>query len=359
MTSREENPSVLLGPGYEMKRPLLIRLLIGLLKLAFWIAALVFMLWACGAIHYDLAPRAAWVIGVFVLIELALLWRVRGGLAKAVAFVAPSFLLLAWWLTLKPRNDRDWQPDVAETAWAEIKGDEITLHNVRNCDYRSEKDFTPRWETRTVRLSQLTGIDFAICYWGSPYMAHPIASFQFADAPPVCFSIETRKEKGESYSAIGGFYRQFELIYIMADEDDVLRVRTNFRKNEDIYLYHLKASPDQARDRFMDYLTAVNKLHDQPRWYNAATTNCTTAIRSQRDATKRAPWDWRILVNGKGDEMMFERGAFVTDGLPFADLRSRALINPAAHDENLDSNFSKRIRVNRPGFKTGSSTAAH
>ncbi|MBX7208111.1 MAG: DUF4105 domain-containing protein [Verrucomicrobiaceae bacterium] len=311
---------------------------------------MVFMLWAGGAIFYDLAPRATWLIAVFVLTELTILWRVRGGLAKAAAFVAPSFLLLGWWLTLKPHHERDWQPDVAETAWAEIKGDEVTLHNVRNCDYRSETDFTPRWETRTLRLSQLTGIDFAICYWGSPYMAHPIASFQFADAPPVCFSIETRKEKGESYSAIGGFYRQFELIYIVADESDVLRVRTNFRKGEDVFLYRLNVTPGQARDRFMDYITVLNKLHDQPRWYNAATTNCTTAIRSQRDAAKRAPWDWRILVNGKGDEMMFERGAFVTDGLPFPELRQKARINDAARAADRDPDFCRRIRMSHPGF---------
>lgn len=358
MDSLSEDPLSSKSPArFTAARPSLLRkLVMGLVKAVFWIAAFGFMLWACGAIFYDLAPRAPWLIAIFLLVEFALLWRVRGALPKAAAFVAPSILLLGWWLTLKPRHERDWQPDVAETAWAEIKGDEITLHNVRNCDYRSETDFTPRWETRTLRLSQLTGIDFAICYWGSPYMAHPIASFQFADSPPICFSIETRKEKGESYSAIGGFYRQFELIYIVADESDVIRVRTNFRKGEDVFLYRLNITPEKARDRFMDYITALNKLHDQPRWYNAATTNCTTTIRAQRDATKRAPWDWRILVNGKGDEMMFERGAFVTDDLPFPELRSRALINPAARDEAPNTSFSKRIRLNRPGFTSSPGT---
>ena len=135
---------------------------------------------------------------------------------------------------------------MAQEPWAEINGDEVTLHNVRNCDYRTETDYTPRWETRTVRLSQLTGIDLAINYWGSPWMAHPIASFQFADAPPLCFSIETRKEIGESYSAIGGLYRQFELIYIVADERDVIRVRTNFRHGEDVYLYRTTGAAGES-----------------------------------------------------------------------------------------------------------------
>jgi Domain of unknown function (DUF4105) len=140
----------------------------------------------------------------------------------------------------------------AQEAWAEVKGDEVTLHNVRNCDYRKDTDYTPRWETRTVRLSQLTGLDLAINYWGSPWMAHPIASFQFANAPPLCFSIEIRRKIGENYSAIGGFFRQYELIYIVAGERDVIRVRTNFRRGEDVYLYRTTASPEKARERFMD-----------------------------------------------------------------------------------------------------------
>jgi uncharacterized protein DUF4105 len=167
--------------------------------------------------------------------------------------------------------------------------------------------------------------DLAINYWGSPWMAHPIASFQFADAPPICFSIETRKEIGESYSAIGGLFRQFELIYVAAaDERDVIRVRTNFRRGEDVYLYRTTASPEKARERFMDYIAALNELHARPRWYNAVISNCTTSIRTQRAVADRPPWDWRILLNGKGDELMFERGSLVTGGLPFAELKERA-----------------------------------
>lgn len=181
-------------------------------------------------------------------------------------------------------------------------------------------------------------------------MAHPIVSFQFADTPPVCFSIETRKEAGESYSAIGGIYRQYELIYVVAEERDAIRVRTNFRKGEEVYLYHLNITPEKARTRFMDYLAALNELHVRPRWYNAVTTNCTTSIRTQHDAAHRAAWDWRILVNGKGDELMFERGNIVTAGLPFEDLKKRALINPAANAANDAPDFSRRIRDGRPGF---------
>ena len=204
-----------------------------------------------------------------------------------------------------------------------------------------------------MRLSQLTGLDLAITYWGSPYIAHPIASFQFADAPPVCFSIEVRKEIGESYSALGGFYRQYELIYVVADERDVIRLRSDFRKGEDVYLYHLTTPPAKGRERFLEYIAALNDLHTRPRWYNALTTNCTTAIRMQHAVAARASWDWRILVNGKADEMLYERHALATGGLSFAELKKQALIkkaDPSSADQGSD--FSRRIRENRAGFST-------
>ena len=315
-----------------------------------WLLALGCAAWAFGALHYDFPMLNVAVAWAFALALLAAIVFMRGAWRKLGATFFGCALVLAWWLTLKPSNTRAWQPDVAQEPWAEVKGDEVTLHNVRNCDYRTETDYTPRWETRTVRLSQLTGIDLAINYWGSPWMAHPIASFQFANAPPLCFSIETRKEIGESYSAIGGFFRQFELIYVAADERDVIRVRTNFRRSEDVYLYRTTTSPEKARERFMDYIAALNELHAHPRWYNAATTNCTTSIRTQHAATQRAPWDWRILLNGKGDELMFERGALATGGLPFAELKARALINAAAKAADATPDFSRLIRTGLPGF---------
>ena len=201
-----------------------------------------------------------------------------------------------------------------------------------------------------MRLSQLTGIDLAINYWGSTLMAHPILSFQFADAPPVAMSIEIRRETGEAYSALAGLYRQFELIFIAADERDVLRLRTNYRKGEDIYLYHTTFAPAQARELFLEYLDSINEIRNHPRWYNAITTNCTTSIRAQRPATERAQWDWRMLLNGKMDELLYELGVLSTGGLPFDELKKRALINTVAQAEDRSPDFSLQIRQARPGF---------
>ena len=319
-----------------------------------WLIALGCVVWAFGALHFDFPiwkSAAAWT---FAAVMLAAVVFVRGAWRKLGAVFLGFVLVLIWWRTLKPTNDADWQPDVAQVAWADINGDEITLHNVRTCDYRSNTDYTPHWETRTVRLSQLTGVDIAIDYWGSPWIAHPIVSFQFADAPPVCFSIETRVKNGQAYSPIGGLYRSYELIYLVSGERDVIRLRTNFR-NEDIYLYRMTFTAAQARERFLEYLRALNALHEHPRWYNEITTNCTTSIRAQTPKGPRLPLDWRILLNGKGDEMMYERGTIITDGLPFAELKKRALIDEAAKAAGDSPDFSRLIREGRPGFAAPSS----
>ncbi len=318
-------------------------------KLLVLLTAIIAVAWAFGAVWFDapfgytnkvLAGLLA-TVGAIALVFVRQFRRKVG--AIALLFVG----VLAWWLTLSPTNDSDWQPDVAQKAWADIQGDEVTLHNVRNCDYRTETDYTPHWDTRTVRISQITGIDLAVDYWGSPWIAHPIASFQFADAPPLCFSIETRKKLGQTYSTIGGLYRQFELIYIVADERDVIRVRTNYRK-EDIYLYRMTISPAHARERFLEYIHSLNALRNKPRWYNAITTNCTTSIRTQHPPHERMPWDWRILLNGKGDELLYERHLIVTSGLSFAELKPRSLIDTTARAANASPDFSQLIRVGLP-----------
>ena len=312
-----------------------------------WLVAFVCATWAFGALYFDF-PKAGTIAAMaFLLAVLAIVIFVRGKLLKLAIVFGAFVAVVLWWFTLKPSNNRAWQPDVAQTAWAEINGDEITIHNVRNCDYRTETDFTPHWETRAVRLSQITGMDVAINYWGSPWIAHPIVSFQFADALPLCFSIETRKTIGQQYSAVKGLYRQYTLIYIVADERDVIRLRSNYRR-EDVYLYHTLASPKQARQRFREYMNTLNALHANARWYNAVTENCTTSIRAQRAAKLRVRWDWRILFNGKIDEMLYQDHAIATGGLSFTELKQRSLINERARAVDKDPDFSRLIREELP-----------
>lgn len=329
------------------------RILRGALIAPAALLSLACLAWASGALYFDFprpglrGPAAI----VFPILALCVALSIRGTWKRIAVLFGAFLVVLAWWLTLQPSNDRDWPPEVAKTAWAEIDGDTVTIHNFRNFDYRTATDFTPRWETRTVHLSQLTGGDIFINFWGSPFMAHPIASFQFADSPPVAFSIEVRREVGEGFSALGGIFRKFELIYVCGDERDLVRVRTNFRQGEDVYLYRTTLPLDDVRRRFLEYIETMNDIHEHPRWYNAIFANCTTAIRAQRARAYRSVWDWRILVNGKGDQFLYDRGALVTGGLSFPELRTQARINEAAQAANDSPDFSADIRKDRAGFQ--------
>jgi hypothetical protein len=311
-------------------------------------------LWATAALYFDLPLASLRVPAavIYLILVLGLLIFFKARWLGIVLGLATFVVVLVGWLSIKPSNDRNWQPDVAETAWAEINGNQVIIHNLRNCEYRTEFDYSPHWETRTVDLSNLRGIDLFITYWGSPWIAHPIVSFDFGDQGRIALSIETRKEIGKTYSAVRGFFRYYELIYTISDERDVVRLRTNFRHGEDVFLFHTRATPEQSRIIFLDYLARANRMREHPEWYNALTNNCTTNIAPYvADARNTKPqFDYRILLNGKADEMMYERGDLVTDNLTLPQLKEKAYINPAAVAADNVPDFSRRIRAGRPGF---------
>jgi hypothetical protein len=308
--------------------------------------------WGAAAIWIDgpasrlVAGFAGGGFGVACLAALAFLRPRRRGLLVALALIAA---VLGWWLSIPARNDRDWMADVAHPATATIDGSQVTIENVRNFEYRSDTDFTERWETRRYDLDDLVGVDLFLSFWGPTLIAHTIVAWEFANAPPLAISIETRKEKGEAYSAVLGFFRQYELYYVVADERDLVRVRTNVR-GEQVFLYRLKLPIPRARALLLDYLKTVNALAAEPDWYNAGTHNCTTTNRRHVQVVGGSnPWDWRILANGRLDELLYERGN-VDTALPFAELRARSDITSKAKAADADPAFSERIREGVPGL---------
>ena len=322
-----------------------------------WFLLALGTVWAIAALYFDLSiARAPWLTPVLYIVAIATIaWVAKSQLRKMAVCLAGFLLVLVCWLQLKPTNDRPWQPDDSQMPSAEVDGDKVTIHNFRNCIYRTELDYTCEWLTKTVYLSQLRGIDVFITYWGSPWIAHPIVSFQFGDNDHVAASIETRNQVGQGYSAIRGFFRQYELLYIFADERDVVRLRSNYRTGEDVYLFHTTAGPDWSRQLFLQYIQEANKLRDHPKWYNAATDNCTTNIFTQMAATGHLPagsslHDWWILLNGRGTEILYRNGNFAGK-LPFPELMKKAYINPVARTVNDSPDFSRIIRENRPGFE--------
>ena len=326
-----------------MKRLLIIVLALPLLAFTGW--ATLVLLFAGPGDSAWIRPALA---GAYALGSLAALIWLRPFRRALAVWVIGLLVVLGWWSTLRPSNEGDWQPDVAKLARFEVHGDLLTVHNVRNFDYRSETDYTAHYEDRVYDLSKLRGIDLFMSYWGSPAIAHTIMSWDFEGSPPLAISIETRKKEGQEYSALKGFFRQYEIIYVAADERDVVRVRTNYR-GEDVYLYRLAVTPAQARALLMNYVTTMNALVDSPEFYNALVDNCTTSIRHHVTNVEANPprVDWRLFANGYGDQMLYERGTIDTH-LPFEKLRLLSHINARAIALDRDPSFSQAIREGLP-----------
>jgi hypothetical protein len=314
-------------------------------------------IWGALALWYALpAPDAARMVLALLFAALGL-----GGLLAALRrrrlamplspFALAVVAVLVWWSAIEPSNDRAWQTDVARLPSAEIDGDRVTLRNVRGFEYRSATDYTARWYDRTVDLRQLDALDLIAVYWMGDAIAHTMLSFGFAGEEPVTISIETRKERGEEYSALAGFFRRYELYYVVGDERDLIGLRTTYREPaEDVYLYRVRAPRGNIRRLFLEYLAKINRLREQPEFYNTATTNCTTNIVTHvRALREEVPLDWRMLLSGYFPELVYAYGA-LDQSLPFEALRRQSLINERARAAAGVPDFSRRIRANLPGM---------
>jgi hypothetical protein len=306
--------------------------------------------WSALALWFDgpTSRVAAGLLAAALLVAVGAPPTLARSRAKGLALaLVPVAIVLAWWLRIPPSNARDWQPDVARTPTAEIRDGVATLRDVRRFDYRSETDYSERWETREIPLDAVERLDLLVSFWGPTLYAHTILSWDIEGQPPIAASIETRKEKGESYSAVRGFFRQYELAYVIADERDVVKLRTSFR-GERVRLYRLSTSKGRARALLEHYLVRANGLASRPAWYNALSLNCTTAIwQNLRTVAPDVGFDWRLLANGYLDELAYERGT-VDTRLPLAELRQRSDITERARLCADRDDFSSCIREGVP-----------
>jgi len=317
-----------------------------------FVISLIAAAWFLGLAWFALPrPAAAAAVALLVSAVVVAVWRCRTGAGRLVAL--PVILLLGVgtiYLGTSPRNDRNWGIEDSQAPWTEVAGDVATIHNFRNFDWTSATTANQRWETRSFHLSNLRGVDFIMVYWeGMDNICHTMLSFDFGPEGFVCASVDARLEEGEPYSPVGGAFRAYEILYVFSDERDVLRVRTNFRKNE-VYLYRLKATPERARELFTGYLQRANELRDHPAWYNSLTTNCTTTIRYHAQLLNiESPWSWEVFANGHLDSFFYRHGRLAGGDLPLAELRARSAVTAAAQTAPL-ADFSTAIRAGRPGF---------
>ena len=329
-----------------MGRALALRLLIALATI--WSALALYYFDLRSALLRSSLAAAFAIFGCAVLIAVSFpRWRTRA----LIAFVLTFGAVLAWWSTIAPSNSRDWKPEVAVLPYTTSAGTRITLHNVRNFDYRTESDFVSAYYDATVDLDELESVDLIASYWAGPAIAHVFLSFGFGPRTHIAISIERRDERNEDYSTIKGLFKQYELFYVVADERDVIRLRTNVRRDppEQVYLYRLRGSAENARRLFLEYVREIDSLRTRPEFYNTLTTNCTSNIwLHARMNPAHVPYSWQVLLSGYLPEYLYESGK-VDVSLPFADLQRRSLINAAALAADGAPDFSQRIRTGLPG----------
>jgi hypothetical protein len=311
-----------------------------------------FSAWTAAALWFQ-TPRAPVMRCCRVLLWTAFSVAVLLGIAHGprlpatAAFVVACACVLLWWHSLRPSNERAWADDVANLVSGKITGDEAVLHNVRNFFWRTTTDYTVHWETRRYDLRQLDSIDMIMSYWNVPGIAHVLFSFGFAGGERVAFSVEIRRQMYQAYSPVGGFFKEFELSIVAADERDIVRVRTNVR-GEDDYLYRLRLPRPAMRSLFTAYVEQSNLLLSTPRFYNTLTVNCTMLVyHMMRHIVGRLPFSYRVLLSGYLPEYVYSVGGLDTRfSLP--ELRTFGRITARARAADDDPQFSAAIRAGIP-----------
>ena len=314
--------------------------------------------WGCGALWFQ-GPDTAWLriglMGIWVVLAMAALWACWSPASRRGLYVfAGGFLgLLVWWGSIAPLQDRQWADDVAQPLRARLEGNTLVVDNVRNFRWRSETDYDIAWERRSYPLDQVRSADVLLSYWMGPAIAHTLISFGFADGRQLVFSLEIRKERDEAFSALGGFFRKFEVVLVAADERDIVAVRTNAR-GEDVYLYRLAGlTPAALQALLRGYVHRAQQLERAPRFYNTLTSNCTTVIFDLvRQIVPHLPLDYRLLLSGYLAEYAQEVGGLVP-GYSYVQLRDAGRITQRARSAGDAGDFSQQIRRGVPGTSEG------
>jgi hypothetical protein len=309
---------------------------------------ILFFVWGGFALWYQLPLGIPGVIGCLAIwagIAFSILWlEMKRRTIRALIVLLPVMAgLFYWWSSITPSLNRIWADDVAQTVTGTLHGNQVTLSNVRNFEWRSREDFTPRWELRTYDMEDLASVDVFLSYWSSPAIAHTLVSFGFNDGQHVVFSAEIRKERHEEFSEIGGFFKEFELAMIAADERDIIRLRTNIRK-EDVYRYRINMKPEMRQALFLSYIDTANHLAEEASFYNTLTANCTTVIFDMvRAITPELPVDYRVVLSGYLPGYLYDLGA-IDNKKTLEQVEQSALINQRAMNADTAPDFSSRIR---------------
>lgn len=304
--------------------------------------------WSAMAIWLNLEPPMR-IIALALLAcaaGLTLVLRAKRRRFGWLAFAASALGVFFWYQTIQPRNDRNWAPDVAHGVSAEVDGQTVTLANIRDFDWETPTTAQERWITQRYNLDALERVDMFTSVWDNPDIAHLLVSFGFAGGEQVVFSVEIRREEGEVFNQVGGFFRQFELVLIAATERDIVRLRTDVR-GETVRMFAVKLTPEQRQKMFLSYVMLAQQLEEEPRFYNTIVANCTTVVYTlARNLKSDLPWRRSLILSGRLPEYLDDLGVLEGDG-PLEDRQNAALIPANLMDEYPHLSFSQAIRSYR------------
>lgn len=301
--------------------------------------------WGCGALWWSpLGP--AWVrgaaVGGFLAAGIAVIWLMRGA-RQWLALIAVWLLPFTWFWFAPATNDADWEPPSRVAPVIDVDGDRFTVRKVRNFRWRSDTEYDERWEERTYDLAELRTMDLFASYWGPTLICHNFVSFGFADGRQLVISVEVRKKKGQTYSTVPSLFRMFELVYVFADELDVVYVRTNVRK-ETVHLFRVQAPAAGIRGLLVEYINRANRMARHPEWYNAVTNSCgVNIIQNAWAEGSSRPLSWRLLFNGQWPRYAYESGG-LDRSQKFEELFEKSIINAAAQEAGYSPDFTRAIR---------------
>lgn len=246
----------------------------------------------------------------------------------------------------KASNDRDWSDDQKVLSYGDINDNLVTIHNIRNFTYASTTSYTANYYDKTFDVSKIKKVWYIVePFSGIPGSAHTFLSFEFEGDQFVSISVEIRKEKGESFDPIKGLFNKYELMYVIADERDVIKLRADYRKDL-VYVYPIKTTTEKAGALFLDMVARANSLKDHPEFYNSVTNTCTTNIVNHVNKItphKLPLFSLDVLFPEYSDKLAYDRGLIDTD-LSFEEARKRFYVNERAERYKDESDFSVRIR---------------
>ncbi|MFC2994106.1 DUF4105 domain-containing protein [Acinetobacter sichuanensis] len=338
------------------KKSLFHALGMGLIHSIFSIFVIFSSIWLCCALWFQ-APFGLfsrimiglWILFAFSILGIYIKQNLFSRHKDILIYILAFLCSLLWYFNIPAKQDREWNPEVDRLFTYKKQGNIVTIHNIRNFNWHTENKYDVHWDTRSYNLEHITGVNIITSYWMGPQIAHTLVSFDFSDQKPLVFSIEIRKEKTESFSAIGGFFRKYELSLIAADEKDLIYTRSNIR-NEQVYFFPVKMPKTEMKALFTEYLEKTDELAQQAKWYNTLSSNCTTLVFDMVQAISphELPLDYRLLASGYLPNYLYDLGA-LNQQWTIKQWYQRAHVNPRTdqfkHFEYQSSeNYSKVIR---------------